>query len=82
MSAGLYADLEWLPKAPADFSQQCRTLCERDGDLGDALRFLATHALDDNQLTRLAKAVERIKAAARSTRPLAPFKLGLVSNAT
>jgi FkbH-like protein len=80
MSADLYTDLLWLPKAPADFPQQCRNLPE--GDCGDALRFLATHALDENQLTRLAKAVDRITAAERSIKPLVPFKLGVVSNAT
>jgi FkbH-like protein len=82
MSASLYADLAWLPKAPADFSQSCRSLSEREGDLGTALRALATHALDENQLVKLAKAVGRVKAAERSTKPLLPFRLGVVSNAT
>lgn len=82
MSASLYADMAWLPKAPADFSPACRALSEREGDLGTALRALATHALDENQLVRLAKAVDRVKAAERSTKPLVPFRLGVVSNAT
>lgn len=82
MSANLYADLAWLPNAPADFSQACRGLPEREGDLGGVLRALATHALDENQLVRLAKVVGRLKAAERSTKPLVPFRLGLVSNAT
>lgn len=82
MSASLYAELQWLPKPPDDFSQQCRDILEHDGDLGTALQGLATHALDENRLVRLAKCIARAKAADRSLKPLVPFKLGLVSNAT
>lgn len=82
MSANLYTEMQWLPKPPAGFSQQCRNVLEREGDLGAALRGLASYSLDENQLVRLAKTVEQLKAAGRSLEPLVPFKLGLVSNAT
>ena len=38
--------------------------------------------MDENQLHRLAKALERARAAGVSLAPLTPFRLGIVSNAT
>lgn len=82
MSASIFADLSWLPKPPDDFSRICRELAAREGDLGTALQQLASHALDENELVRLAKTLARAKAGERSLKPLVPFKLGIVSNAT
>lgn len=50
--------------------------------LGRKLRGLATHALDVNQLTKLAKSVKEARASARDLAPLTPFKLGILSNST
>jgi FkbH-like protein len=76
----LYRDLTWLPRAPADFRARCKRL-DAAFDAA-ALRRLAEHALDINQLTRLAKTVATARAAGRNLAPLTPFRLGLVSNAT
>jgi FkbH-like protein len=38
--------------------------------------------LDQNQLSHLAKAIERARETGRTLRPLIPFRLGLLSNAT
>ena len=52
--------MNWLPTAPHDFRDQIRALqTEMRGagtsDLGLRLFTLANHALDENQLTRLAR---------------------------
>jgi FkbH-like protein len=67
----------WLPAAPEDFAAQSKALRNAEGDIGAGLRQLATHALDANQLQRLARLV-----ADRPSATLAPFRLGLLSNAT
>jgi FkbH-like protein len=82
MSNSLYSQLAWLPAAPDDFSAQCRQLLDAPADLGHRLQRLANHALDENQLNRLAKAIQRARAAGHSFAPLTPFRLGLISNAT
>ena len=50
--------------------------------LGTELQALAAHALDLNQLTRLAKAMKRLRAEGSALDPLTPFKLAILSNAT
>lgn len=82
MSNTLYAELAWLPKAPEDFSTQVRALQATDTGLGPAVQKLANHRLDENQLNKLAKAIDKARAAQRPLTPLVPFRLGLISNAT
>lgn len=82
MSNTLYSDLAWLPKAPDDFTAQCRALPDAGTELGRQAQRLANHALDENQLNKLARAIQKAQAAQRSLAPLTPFRLGLVSNAT
>lgn len=79
----LYAELEWLARAPADFVQQCRDLAVEDGrPFGVRVRALAGFGLDANQLERLARAIGRAVRDGRSLAPLVPFRLGIISNAT
>jgi FkbH-like protein len=78
----LYTNLIWLPKAPADFRFRCRSIAEAQSALGIGLRSLASYSLDQNQLSHLARAIERARQAGRTLEPLAPFRLGLLSNAT
>ena len=76
----LYAELQWLPPAPEDFSKRLKVLEEADDQwLGRELKALASHALDLNQLTRVAKFVKRARAEGKSLNPLAPFRLAAVS---
>ena len=82
MSNRLYSQLAWLPAAPDDFSAQCRQLLADPADLGKRVQRLANHALDENQLNRLAKAIQRARDAGQSLAPLTPFRIGLISNAT
>jgi len=82
MSEHLYRDLAWLPAAPPDFNAQCRALLQDGADCGRRLRFLATHALDENQLNRLARTLASLHQAGADLKPLIPFRLGVLSNST
>ena len=82
MTFDLYAGLRWLPAAPADFATQCRALPGSPDAIGRQAQRLASHALDENQLNRLANALGKARAAGVSLSPLTPFRLGIVSNAT
>jgi FkbH-like protein len=82
MSEKLYTELEWLPRPPEDFSKRCRTLRETGGEVGREVRALAAFALDENKLTRLANSIEALRSRGNALHPLAPFRLGIISNAT
>ena len=82
MSVELYRKLAWLPKPPADFSSRCKDLAGNSGPLGKNIRFLATHALDELQLSRLGRAIKTARHADQSLAPLVPFRLGLIGNGT
>jgi FkbH-like protein len=78
----LFSDLSWLPRPPADFSAQCRTVLASSENLGKPLHALASYALDNNQLHRLSKLIHQARVDGHSLAPLHPFKLGLISNST
>ena len=76
------ADLNWLLPAPEDFSAQAKTLRVQAGDPADALLRLAGFALDSDQLLKLARLLDRARTARQPLTGLAPFRLGIISNAT
>jgi len=82
----LYSQLQWLPRAPQDFSERLRALGSSPGPLGRDLQALTSHALDLNQLTKLAKALDKARGNAGSggeaLAPLTPFRLAVLSNST
>jgi FkbH-like protein len=78
----LYSELQWLPRAPRDFSGRLKALENLAGSLGNELRSLALHALDLNQLTRLAKAIDQARSGGQRLDPLTPFRLAVLSNST
>lgn len=82
MTLDIYSGLSWLPAAPADFTAQCRSLPGSADAIGRRVQRLASHALDENQLNRLANALGKAQAAGVSLAPLTPFRLGIVSNGT
>ncbi len=83
MSTNLYSDLSWLPRPPADFSNRCKNLASAaEKSLGSSLQALASYALDENQLNRLAKLITKSAAGGASLKPLVPFRLGVLSNST
>ena len=82
MGAELYTELAWLPRPPEDFHARCRNVSEQEGGLGSSIQALARYALDENQLTRLAKLIGEAREQRLSLSPLVPFRLAIVSNAT
>jgi FkbH-like protein len=78
----LYAELQWLPRATPEFSQRLKALGNSIGPVGRELQVLASHALDLNQLTKLAKAIGKARAEDKSLDPLVPFRLAVLSNST
>ncbi|HEX9702390.1 MAG TPA: HAD-IIIC family phosphatase [Rhodospirillales bacterium] len=75
-------DLAWLPPAPADFRERCKALMDQAAAGGEAVRRLAQHRLDINQLNRLANVIDGALRAGATLDPLVPVRLGLVGNAT
>ena len=71
----------WLPPAPADFNRHCKDLTA-EAAIGDRIGALAGHALDENTLSKLGRAIMRAQADRRSLAPLQPFRLGLLGNGT
>ena len=80
MSETPLEELAWLPPAPDDFGARCRAAGEAAD--GAALRALAGHRLDTPRLNRLARAIGAARAGGAALEPLAPFRLGLLSNAS
>ena len=78
----LYSELQWLERAPQDFSERLKSLALQTDPLGCELQTLALHALDLNQLTKLARAIAKLRADGKSLAPLTPFRLAVLSNST
>jgi FkbH-like protein len=82
----LYSELQWLPRAPGDFSAKLKALGITAGPVGRELQALASTALDMNQLTRLAKAIAKARSNSQPgvnpLDPLVPFRLAVLSNST
>lgn len=83
----LYTELQWLPRiAPSSFFEAIKRLGNSSGPLGRELQALASSALDLNQLTKLAKIIEKTRRNANSDGttldPLLPFRLAVLSNST
>ena len=76
----LYSELEWLPRAPEDFSARVKALLSVEGKAGSEFQSLALHALDLNQLTKLAKALVKARSEGKSLEPLTQFRLAVLSN--
>lgn len=82
MSRNLFMDMTWLPETPKDFAALCRNPMEAPDGLGRRVQNLATYALDENNLNRMAKMLSKARSAGLSLAPLHPFRLGIISNAT
>ena len=78
----LYAELQWLPRAPRDFAGRLKALGTSADQLGRELQALALPALDLNQLTKLAKVIDSARREDKPLEPLTPFRLGVLSNST
>jgi FkbH-like protein len=78
----LYSELQWLPRAPIDFTATLKDLANSSPPLGRELQVLTSFGLDLNQLTKVAKSMTKARSEAKSLDPLAPFRLALLSNST
>jgi FkbH-like protein len=78
----LYSQLQWLPRPPQDVAQHLKALNNAGDAPGGVFRSLASYALDLNQLSKLAKAIENARRRGLSLDPLAPFRLAVLSNST
>ncbi len=74
--------MSWLPRPPADFVPRCRAAVEAGADLGTQLQALASYALDENDLHRVANLITKARDAGHKLSPLLPFRLGILSNST
>ena len=82
MESSLYRDLAWLPRPNSKFGDLCRSILKDDDSPGRSIRALASGALDDNQLIKLAKTIGSARTMGKSLAPLAPYRLGLLTNST
>lgn len=80
MSTQLYTELQWLPRAPEDFSARLKAL--GSSFTGRGALELAAFGLDLNQLTKLAKVLGKAREQGTAIEPLIPFRLAVISNAT
>jgi FkbH-like protein len=78
----LYSELQWLPRPASGFRAKVKTLGNSADHLGRELQSLALQALDVNQLTTLARTINKFRADGRSLDPLVPFRLAVLSNST
>src|SRR6202034_1319368 len=78
----LYTELQWLLRTPREFSAKLKALANSAGPLGRDVQALALTALDLNQLTKLAKALDKARGDGKSLNPLTPFRLAVLSNST
>lgn len=77
-----FRDLAWLPRAQADFQAVCRRLQAKSIEEVAILRKLASTALDENQLLRLAKVLNNARREGGRFEGLQPFRLGYIGNGT
>jgi len=73
--------MPWLPLAPDDFRRRCDVIDRMSAKRVGALRELANYELNDSQLLRLVRSLNKARAEEGDS-PLQPFTLGLVSNTT
>ena len=72
-----FEHISWLRRPPTDFAQKA-VAANSFAELKD----LATYALDENQLLRLATKLKQLLARGDDLPPLVPVSIGIISNAT
>lgn len=84
MSRTLYADLAWLPPAPADFREHVKALLGLDAGAapGRDIMRLAAASLNETQQTRLGEAITKLDRRGVDMAALTPLTLGIVGTGT
>jgi FkbH-like protein len=82
----MLASMSWLETAPSDFKAQLRALqSQLDAgsrrDVAERMVILASHALEENQLVKLARLAKRFSGGG-AVSPLLPLKLGVFGDGT
>src|ERR1700677_768873 len=67
--------MPWLPLAPDDFRRRCDVIDRMSAKRVGALRELANYELNDSQLLRLVRSLNKARAEEGDS-PLQPFTLG------
>ena len=78
----LFAELQWLPRVQREFPEKLKSLENSTTSLGREIQTLASYGLDLNQLTKLAKFIDRSRLEGKSLNPLVPLRMGVLSNST
>jgi len=78
----LYSELQWLPRAPQDFSERLKAIGASQVHAGADLQALASFGLDLNQLTKLSRKLVKARSEGSTLDPLEPFRLAVLSNST
>ncbi|MFC6746396.1 hypothetical protein ACFQFG_18100 [Methylobacterium persicinum] len=82
MQTNIFETLDWLPDAPEDFRQRCKSLAEDANASGREVSALANAKLDNNKLRVLGGVIAKLIANGRTLHPLSPFKLGILGTGT
>ncbi|MEY8144804.1 hypothetical protein, partial [Falsihalocynthiibacter sp. CO-5D18] len=82
MSNDLYLGLGWLPKPPPDLNSAIKAVQDAGSKTGETLRQLAQFGLNELQLSKLARALEKARSNGVDLQPLIPLKVAVLSNTT
>ncbi len=71
-----------LPSAPADFEEQCKARVRGTDQVGQSIRFMASHRLPAPMMLNLGRTIARCREGRLSPGPPASFKFGVLSGST
>ena len=74
--------MPWLPDAPLDYRDRCRSLDLSGDDLGERLVSLASHRLSSTQAIAFARAIRRARAERETIPGLSSFRLAVLPSFT
>ncbi|MEO6225839.1 MAG: HAD-IIIC family phosphatase [Sphingomicrobium sp.] len=74
--------MPWLPEAPVDFKQRCKSFDREDSDLGDRLRALASHRLTSSHAIIFQRTLGRLLTQGADLAPLSSFRLAILPSFT
>ena len=64
------------------FNHLCRSVQDGPEDAGSQIRWLASTALDENQLVRLSRAIQKLRDSNHPLAPLTPYRLAILRHST
>lgn len=82
MSGEILSKLGWLPRPPADLSAQLRSVGSTTHLVGSQLRLVTRYALDENQLAKVARVIDRRMLESAIDGGLSPIRLAVLASGT